>query len=77
MQNKDDLQQFLNGKQFGEIKVKVDDQGITLTDSRGSENIAFNEIQDIVFGTQYDEHRIKIEKNNGDIVELMAYPVIK
>jgi len=73
---KEDLKEFLDGKQFGDIKVRVDEQGLVLTDNRGSDNISFNEIEEIVFGTQYDEHRIKIEKTNGDIVELRAYPVV-
>lgn len=69
------LREFLDGKTFGDINVKVSDQGLVLTDNRGSQNIDFNEIEDVIFGTQYDEHRIRIEKTNGDIVELMAYPI--
>lgn len=76
-QNKNSLKEFLDGKQFGEIRVEVDNQGLVLTDNRGRENIDFTEIEEIIFGTEYDEHRIKIEKTNGDVVELHAYPVVK
>lgn len=72
---KDTLKNFLDGKTFGDIKVRVNEEGLMLTDNWGSQKISFNEIDEIIFGTQYDEHRIKIEKTNGDTVELRAYPV--
>jgi len=70
---RDRLKDFLDGKSFGGIRVKVDERGLVLIDNWGSQKIDFQEIEEIAFGTQDDEYRVKIEKSNGDTVELRAY----